>query len=37
MANTSPRHIPVLHPVKIENVDIFLVTSFLYSLEFLYF
>ena len=40
MANTSPRHMPVLgniHPIKIENFDIFFVTSFLFSLEFLYF
>ena len=40
MANTSPRHMPVLgnvHPIKIEKIDIFLVTSFLCSLEFLYF
>ena len=32
MANTSPRHMPVLgnvHPIKIENVDIVFVTSFL--------
>ena len=37
MANTSPRHMPVLgnvHPIKIENFDIFCVTSFLCSLEF---
>ena len=29
MANTSPRHMPVLgngHPIKIENVDILFVT-----------
>ena len=34
------RHMPVLgsvHPIKIENVDIFFVTSFLCSLEFLYY
>ena len=40
MANTSPRHMTVLgnvHPIKIENFDIFFVTSFLSSLEFLYF
>ena len=40
MANTSPRHMPVLgnvHPIKIENVDIFFVTSFLCSLELLYY
>ena len=40
MANTSPRHMPVLgnvHPIKIENFDIFFfVTSFHCSLEFLY-
>ena len=39
MAYTSPRHKPVLgnvHPIKIENVDIFFVTSFLCSLELLY-
>ena len=31
MANTSPRHMPVLgnvHPIKIENFDIVFVTSF---------
>ena len=40
MANTSPRHMPVLgnvHPIKIEKFDILFVTSFLCSLEFLYF
>ena len=40
MANTSPRHMPVLgnvHPIKIENFDIFFVTSFHCSLEFLYY
>ena len=34
------RHMPVLgnvHPIKIENVDIFFVTSFLCSLELLYY
>ena len=38
MANTSPRHIPVLgnvHPVKVEKIGYFFVTSFLCSLEFL--
>ena len=38
MANTSPRHMPVLgnvHPIKIKKNDIFFVTSsFLSSLEF---
>ena len=37
MANTSPRHMPVLgnvQPIKIEKFDIFCVTSFLCSLEF---
>ena len=40
MANTSPRHTPVLGkftPFKIENFDIFFVTSFHCSLEFLYY
>ena len=40
IANTSSCHIPVLGdvpPIKIENFDYFFVTSFLYSLEFLYF
>ena len=40
MANTSPCHMPVLgnvHPIKIEKFDIFFVTSFLCSLEFLYY
>ena len=39
MANTSPRHMPVLgnvHPIKIEKIDILFVTSFLCSLEFLF-
>ena len=34
------RHMPVLgnvHPIKIENVDIFFVTSFLCSLELFYY
>ena len=34
------RHMPMLgnvHPIKIENVDIFFVTSFLCSLELLYY
>ena len=34
------RHMPVLgnvHPIKIENVDIFFVTSFICSLELLYY
>ena len=34
------RHMPVLgnvHPIKIENVDIFFVTSFLCSLKLLYY
>ena len=34
------RHMPVLgnvHPIKIENIDIFFVTSFLCSLELLYY
>ena len=34
------RHMPVLgnvHPIKIKNVDIFFVTSFLCSLELLYY
>ena len=34
------RHMPVLgnvHPIKIENVDLFFVTSFLCSLELLYY
>ena len=37
MANTSPRHMPVIanvHPIKIENFDIFFVTLFLCALEF---
>ena len=40
MANTSPRHMPVfgnVHPIKIENVDIFFVMSFLCWLELLYY
>ena len=40
MVNTSPRHMPVLgnvHPIKIENVDIFFMTLFLCSLELLYY
>ena len=40
MANTSPRHMPVLgnvHPIKIKKIVIFFVASFLCSLEFLYF
>ena len=40
MANISPRHMPVLgnvHPIKIRKLWYFFVTSFLCSLEFLYF
>ena len=40
MANTSPRHMPVIanvHPIKLENFDIFFVTSFLCALEFFYY
>ena len=40
MANTSPRHMPVLgnvHPIKIEKFDFFFVTLFFCSLNFVYF
>ena len=39
MANTSPRHMPVLgnvHPIKIENFDIFFVTISLLARVFIF-